>query len=81
METDDLYCEAAFLCIAVYCDSCSAYRDELHPTELEFKYPDEGWVEALANAMRSEGWSVTRNVGGSFFDLKILCPNCSMPPR
>ena len=75
MHDDDPFLDAAFLYIAVICDGCSTIRDEDTPTSLEPKYLRGGWDNALADALRLEGWWIEYD--NSEDGLAVFCPTCA----
>jgi len=74
MEDYDPFLEAVVLNTILICDGCrKAARDEYGPTPVSPTYPDDGWDIALANAAKSEGWTVIEQRTG----FLVLCPKCS----
>ncbi len=79
-DEDDwtLFEYAAFYMIGVDCQICrSTMRDDLTPTPLPIKYPEEGWIESLGKALRDEGWLVTEEPSRPF-GLMTICPVCAV---
>jgi hypothetical protein len=77
-EEDDLYERAAFyFANGIVCQSCrEECRSDDHPTPLPIQWPQNGCYQAMAEALRSEGWLLYPDQGGDF-GVIAMCPECA----
>jgi hypothetical protein len=66
-----VYQEAAFVCTIFICDDCARILDT---DDLSPSYPNDGWINALADEALRGGW-IVKDSDARVFEFK--CPDCA----
>jgi hypothetical protein len=78
MDAPDIYHDAEFADIALICHRCNASLDSEDLPEGQPRFSDAGYFVALANEAYRRGWLIECDgPNASYFDYRILCPECA----
>ena len=78
MDSPDIYQDAALADITLICQQCKAILDSDDLAEGQPRFSDSGYFVALANEAYRRGWLIEyEGLNASYFDYRILCPECA----